>query len=297
MSTCQPKQKSETCGLDEKDHAGTPRTWADMQIHFSCLRLHRAWCFLNAAARKWKDIRGHMRSEIHPRPQTSMTKGMQHQTNDSTDHTEGFCVCLSYCRSALSSCSTNHHWCLPKNRSHQRTRLETRCASLPWYWMSNGCLRKRLPNTHPVWKLNAKQHVCKTERQDWTEDTVKVQKMLIHRHRLEDTHTCVAHPNRNSNTQRADLETYVDNVGQRDRRNDMCVSGKALLSPQWETGKLVNTAKTPKSNTHYTVCHDAPKNVWPKIESYHQDYRSGQQHLVNWVVAILKKVRVCSSTL
>ena len=92
----QPTQISEICGLDEKDHVWTPRTWAAMQLHFLCLRKHRAWCFLNAAARKWKDIRGRMRSENHPRPKTSMTKSMQYQTNDSTDDTQGACVCLSY---------------------------------------------------------------------------------------------------------------------------------------------------------------------------------------------------------
>ena len=36
----------------------------------------------------------------------------------------------------------------------------------------------------------------------------------------------------------SDPETYVDNVGQRDRRNDICVASKALLSPNGRLGNL-----------------------------------------------------------
>ena len=90
-----------------------------------------------------------MRSEIHPTPQTSMTKkacNTRRMIQRTTRKVTAFA--FHTCRLALTSCSTNNHLCLPKNRSHQRTRLETRCTSIPWCWMSNGCLRKRLPNTH-----------------------------------------------------------------------------------------------------------------------------------------------------
>ena len=94
------------------------------------------------------------------------------------------------------------------------------------------------------------------------------------------TDTCFAHPNWNSNTQRSDLETYVDNASQRDRRKETTY---VLLTkhpePNWETGKLVNPTKTPKSNTHLHHLPRCAKNVWPKIEKY-------QQRLTFWTTTL-----------
>ena len=130
-----------------------------------------------------------MRSEIHPGPQTSMTKKACN-TRLTIQRTTRKVPAFAFhtCRLALTLCSTNHHWCLPKNRSHKRTRLETRCTSTHGAGLRMTA-RENVSQTHTSSeKRNAKQHVFKTEQHNWTEDTVKVQKMLIHRHRLEDRH-------------------------------------------------------------------------------------------------------------
>ena len=129
------------------------------------------------------------------------------------------------CRLALTSCSTNHHWCLPKNRTNEK---DSKHGVHPSH--GAGCrmtARENVSQTHTSSESAMRNSMSSRPNDKIGQKTLsKFKRCSLHRHRLQDD-TCFAHPNWNSSTQRADLETYVDNVGQRDRRNDICVANKA----------------------------------------------------------------------
>ena len=122
--------------------------------------------------------------------------------------------------------------------------------------MSNDCLRKRLPNTHTSSESMMRNSMSSRPNGKFAQKTLSRFKRFSYIAIASKTDTCCAHPNWNSSTQQTDLETYVDNVGQCARRNDICVANKAP-EPQWEDWETC--AHNEDTQIKHALHHDAPK--------------------------------------
>ena len=129
------------------------------------------------------------------------------------------------CRLALTSCSASHHWCLPKNGSNEQ---DPKHGVHPSH--GAGCrmtARENVSQTHTSSESAMRNSMSSRPTEKIGQKTLSRFKRCSYIAIASKTKTCFAHSNWNSISQRADTETYVDNVSQRDRRNDIRVANKA----------------------------------------------------------------------